>query len=64
MSGQNPPKRETPEERLERISKWPSVIVHRNPNPTPFVPDPQIWIREGVTPKEILSWDDDDKTDL
>jgi hypothetical protein len=47
--------------RLEWVSKMPGVIVHRNPNPVPYVPD--IRVREGVTVSDILGWDEDDEGD-
>jgi hypothetical protein len=59
VSTQNPPDRETPEERLERISKWPGVIVHRRVGPpVPFVPT--LRVNPGVTVEDILGRDDDD----
>jgi hypothetical protein len=61
MSGQIPPVEETSEEKFKRISQWPGVVVHVNPNPRPFVPDPEIRVREGVTVRELLGKDDDDE---
>lgn len=61
MSSQQPPDRETPEERFERISKMTGVIVHRNPNPVRFIPDPSIRVREGLTIREIFGRDDEVK---
>ncbi len=61
MSSQIPPRTETPEERFERISKWPGVVVHINHNPKPVVPDSEIRFRKGSTIREILGKDDDEE---
>jgi hypothetical protein len=64
MSMPPPPEHETPEERFERISKMPGVIVHRRVGPPqPYVPDPSLRVREGLTVREILGRDDDDDED-
>jgi hypothetical protein len=59
VSNQTPPTEETAQEKFERISKWPGVVVHINPNPKPFVPDQEFRVREGVTAREIIGRDDD-----
>ena len=43
------------------MSKIPGVVIYRNPNPVPYVPDPSIRVREGITVKEILGYDDDEE---
>lgn len=59
MSMQPPPINETAEERFERISKMPGVIVHRRVGPPqPFIPT--LRVREGLTVREILGYDDDE----
>lgn len=60
MSNLIPPNEETSQEKLERISKWPGVVVHINPDPKPFVPDQEFRVREGLTAREILGRDEDD----
>ena len=56
-----PSQRETAEQRLERFSKMPGVVVHRNPNPIPWEPPTDIWVNEGVTVRDILGRDDDEE---
>jgi hypothetical protein len=65
MSIQPPPDNETAEERFERISKMPGVIVHRRVGPPqPYIPDPSIRVRQGLTVREILGYNDDDDVDF
>jgi hypothetical protein len=63
MSATRPPERETPEERFERISKLPGVVVHYNPNPEPWQSPTDIRVREGVTVRDILGRDDGEDED-
>ena len=60
MSLYESPPNETAEQRLERIRKWPGVVIHIHPNPKPFVPDPEFRVREGLSVRELLGRDDDD----
>ena len=62
MSNREPPGRETAEQRFERISKMPGVIIHRREGPpVPFVPT--LRVSDGTTVREILGRDveDDDQ---
>lgn len=58
-----PPERETPEQRLERISKMPGVIVHRNPNPTPWEPPTDIRVINVTDINQLTGDDADDEAD-
>jgi len=60
MDQQPPSQRETTERMLERFSKMPGVVVHRNPNPIPWELPTDIWVNEGVTVRDILGRDDED----
>jgi len=59
VSDREPPEQETPDQRFERISKLPGVIVHRREGPpVPFIP--ALRVTEGTTVREILGRDDED----
>jgi hypothetical protein len=61
LSQDMPPRTETSQELRARIAKIPGIIVHRRIGPPqPWVPDPLLRVREGLTVKEILGYDDED----
>jgi len=64
MSSTNPPDRESPEERFERISKLPGVVVRHNPNPGQWKPPSDIRVVNVTDINELTGDDWDDADDM
>lgn len=64
MDEQPGSQRETAEQRSERFSKMPGVLVHRNLDPITWKPSTDIWVNEGVTVRDIPGRDDGEDTEF